>query len=787
MSRIIKRIFPLRFCLLLALLSGSTGVSAEDGRATAAASNETVYTRLNSSSLYERRKALDELMEVAPDESGTVEVLIRQFQSQDAEEARFSDFIQRVERALQSTASKTTWSSANVELLTSVLVHNDAYDARATNRTASTVAGVARFQVFSRKAINDLTTVLWHRVDKNPNRTRGDNTRDFVVQALTHISKRQGLPVAVIDECVTSLGSEGNASVRGKMVLLLDAVARSQPASEAMVQALSKRLFNDDKATVRVLAARALRGISVQRNHPRSIINYLQQAAAGDPDLVVRREALAGLMAAVAVHPLSTEVLTPEAMEQLLRAAVGDPDAKMRMQLFLALGKVYATRAMSPATLAVLLDRLGAEDDGKVRGRIAVILQELHARAGLDAAVMAPLIPLVTDDPEAEVRRAISQMFVEPPAGQDLAGWMTATAAAGLTPTDAATRIALPDRPAQLQRVAQPALRAQLRGQYVSALSGDRAPVVRSEILQGLFALSLADPLPPPVVAVLAQRLASDTDAGVRLEVAAVLLHNSMQHHRDSGPFYTALDDSDARVHTYAAFAVTELGNIDGDVMTGLLTQARDPSAHRHLRSYSLRRLALWRASGNDLPASLQADLLALTGEPDTELRAEVWNALGQFNLAEQDLHKATEDEDVGIRRMAWWKLEALGVAKPVWAKWRDPKQRLQLIAVGLLGATLLAVVAGAVFFFWRLLGWLGGARQQRGKLLAAQLLWLLAALLTVALDGGIVFIVALSHVGFSEKDLMQLIGVFSVILASYVVVTYLSWKLLPARASVAS
>jgi hypothetical protein len=400
---------------------------------------------------------------------------------------------------------------------------------------------------------------------------------------------------------------------------------------------------------------------------------------------------------------------------------------------------------------------------------------------------MEPLIPLLTDDPEAEVRRTISRMFVEPPAGQDLAGWMTATAAAGLTPADAATRIALPDRPAQRQRVAPPELRAQLRGQYVSALSADRAPVVRSEILQGLFALSLDDPLPPPVVAVLAQHLASDTDAGVRLEVVAVLLHNSVQHHRDSGPFYTALDDSDARVHTYAAFAVTELGNFDGDVMTGLLAHARDPSAHRHLRSYSLRRLALWRASGSDVPASLQADLLALTGEPDAELRAEVWNALGQFNLAEQDLRKATKDEDVGIRRMAWWKLEALGVAKPVWAKWRDPKQRLQLIAVGLLGMTLLAVVAGAVFFFWRLLRWLGGTRQQRGKMLAAQLLWLVAALLTVALDGGIVFIVALSHAGFSEKDLMQLIGVFGVILASFAVVTYLCWKLLPARPSVDS
>jgi len=97
-------------------------------------------------------------------------------------------------------------------------------------------------------------------------------------------------------------------------------------------------------------------------------------------------------------------------------------------------------------------------------------------------------------------------------------------------------------------------------------------------------------------------------------------------------------------------------------------------------------------------------------------------------------------------------------------------------------GATVLAVVAGAVLFFWRLLLWLVGTRQQQGKLLAAQLLWLVAALLTVALDGGIVFMVGVAHVGLSVKDLMQLNTVFSVILASYAAVTYLCWKLLPAR-----
>ena len=73
-----------------------------------------------------------------------------------------------------------------------------------------------------------------------------------------------------------------------------------------------------------------------------------------------------------------------------------------------------------------------------------------------------------------------------------------------------------------------------------------------------------------------------------------------------------------------------------------------------------------------------------------------------------------------------------------------------------------------------------GGTRQQRGKLLA-QLLWLVAALLTVALDGGLVFVVAITHVDLSVRDLMQLNAMFSVILVSYAAVTYLGWKLLPA------
>jgi HEAT repeat protein len=769
----------LRYCLLIVLLTGHMSLPAENGRGDVdanAVTSEAIYPRLHSSSIYERRKALEELMTVAPDDPGTVTVLIRQFRSQDAEEVRFSDFIRRVERALLVTASKTTWSPGNVELLTSVLVHNDAYDARVTNRTASTVAGVARYQVFSRKAIEDLTTVLWHRVDKNPKRTRNDNTRSYVVQALRHIRRRQGLPQAVIDAGVASLGSERNAGVRRETVLLIEDHAREQPASEAIVQALIGVLFGDDKATVRSLAARALRGISEQRGYPPSIVNALQQTAAGDPDPAVRHEALAGLMAAASVYPLSPGALPAEAVEQLLQAAAEDPDARVRFQALQALGKVYATQVPDPATLEVLLERLGEERDPEVRGFIAVTLQAIHARRQLDPAVIETLIPLVTDDPEQAVRNALSRMLLESPEGQDLVTWMKATAGMGLSPADAATTLAVPDGPSRNRREEQATLRARLRAHYVNALSEGRPLAVREEILQGLFTFSLTEPLSQPAVVALEQRLVSETDAGLRLQVAAVLLHNSLQHGRDSASFYPALDDGDAQVHTYAAFAVVEL-----NVWPGLLGYAGDPSIQRNLRVYSLRRLALWRATGRDLPVSVQAALLELTGGPDMEVRAEAWNALSQFNLDEQAWRRAARDDDLGIRRMAWRKLEALGIAKPVWAKWQDPKQRLQLIAVGLLGATILAVIAGALSFFWRLLCWWGGARQQRGKLLAAQLLWLVAALLTVALDGGLVFVVAIAHVDLSIKDLMQLNAMFSVILVSYGALTCLGWKLLPA------
>ena len=80
------------------------------------------------------------------------------------------------------------------------------------------------------------------------------------------------------------------------------------------------------------------------------------------------------------------------------------------------------------------------------------------------------------------------------------------------------------------------------------------------------------------------------------------------------------------------------------------------------------------------------------------------------------------------------------------------------------------------------LLLWWRGIRRHGGRLLAGRLLWLVAALLTVALDGAIVFMVALAHVGLSVKDLVQLNSVFGLILASYATVTCLGWKLLPAR-----
>jgi hypothetical protein len=773
----------LRFCLPLALLIGATSLPAQEKRADdgAAAAGEAIYPRLHGPSIDERRKALEELMSVAPDEPETVEVLIRLFQSPEAEEARYSDFMQRVSRAIQATSGKTTWPSGNVELLTSVLVHNDAYDSRAANLMAATVAGVARDQEFSLKAIDDLTTVLWRRVDKNPVRTRNDNTRSHVVEALRHIHKRQGLPRAVIDASVVSLATEKDAGVRRETVLLMDESARSQPATEAIVRALAEVLNADENAAVRTLAARALRGISEQRGHPQSIVRALQQAVAGDADSAVRREALAGLMAAAAAQPLSPEVLPAQAMRQLLQAASADPDAQVRFQVLQVLRKTYATRAPDASALEALLERLKTESDGKVRGLIAVSLQEIHARQPLSQTVIEPLIPLVTDDPMAEVRQAIGRMFVEAPAERDLTAWMKVTGNMGMSPANAATAVATLHGSPQNLRLEQSASRASLLRQYVGALSEGRPSDVREEILRGLFALSLTEPLPSQTAGVLQRGPDAETDPGLRLKAIAVQLHNSLQHRRETASFLPALNDGDARVHDYAAFALVELSAVDGDVLPGLLGYANDPSAHRNLRLYSLRRLALWQRAGRTLPDSAKAALLQLTGEPDAQLRAEAWNALHQFELDAQDWRRAAADEDLAIRRMGWRELEARGIAKPVWEKMRDPRQRLELMIVGLLSATVLSVVAGAVSFFWRLLLWWRGTREQRGRMLAAQLLWLIAALGAVALDAGIVFLAALSHSGFSQKDLMLLNTIFGVILAVYAALSYLGWKLLPA------
>jgi hypothetical protein len=63
MSPIMQLISLLRTCLLLALVTGSTSLPAQDGRAdtsvNAAVASAAIYPRLNSSSIYERRKALE--------------------------------------------------------------------------------------------------------------------------------------------------------------------------------------------------------------------------------------------------------------------------------------------------------------------------------------------------------------------------------------------------------------------------------------------------------------------------------------------------------------------------------------------------------------------------------------------------------------------------------------------------------------------------------------------------------------------------------------------------------
>jgi len=755
--------------LLLALALGVASALAPVARAGVAA--EAIAPRLQTGSIHERRKALDELMATAPEDAETAAALIRLLRSPDAEEARYADFMQRVGQAIQASAGKAAWPARNVELLTSVLVHNDAYDSRATSLTAATVAAVARQQQFTSKAIDDLSTVLWHRVDRNPNRARNDNTRPRVVRAFRYIRARQGLPQAVFDAGVASLATEGSVSVRREIVLLIDESARAEPASEAMVRALTQVLGADESAPVRVLAARALRGSSARQGHPAAMLGALQ-AAAMDPDPAVRREALAGLAAAAAVHAAS-----PGAMAQLLQAASGDPNAQMRLQVWQALRKHYAARAPDRPTRKVLLDRLGKETDPRVRGQIALTLQEIHAQRRFEAGELEPLIPQVTDDPAAEVRRALARMLVDPPARLDLAGWQNATRRMGLSLADAVSALAAPDKAAQND---QAALRAQLHGQYAIALSAGRPPAVRREILEGLFALSLRGPLPQPVADALARSLSSDADAELRLRAAAVLLHDSLQHDRDPAVFFPALDDADARVRDYTAFALVERNAVGGEVLPGLLANARDASVHRQLRLYSIRRLALWGRAGMALPEPVQVALLELTAAPDMELRAEAWNALRQLKLPAQEWRRAADDDDLGIRRLAWRELEALGVAKPLSAKWRDPKERRELIALGLLGTTVVVVLGGAAAFFWRLLLWWQGARQRWGRMLAAQLLWLAAALAAVTLDAGIVFVAALSHHGLSVKDLTLVNNLFGAVLAGYTALAFVAWKLLP-------
>ena len=716
-------------------------------------------------------------MAAAPEAPRTAEVLIGLLGSPEAEEARYADFMQRVGQAIQHAAQKATWPAVTVELLTATLVHNDAYDSRATSLTAATVASVARYQVFSPKAVDDLSTVLWHRVDRNPNRVRNDSTRARVVQALRHLGARQGLPQAVLDASVASLATEGNVSVRRETVLLIGEHARAQRAGANLAPALSAALENDASAEVRVLAARALRGMGERHGFPQPLSAGLLQSVAADPDPRVRREALAGLIAAGGALPPSAEPL-------LLQIASADSDERLRLQAVQALRATYVERAPGRAALEQLLARLPRESDGKVRALVAATLHDVDARQPLDSAALEPLVPLVTEDPMPEVRGAIGRLLLGSPAGQDLDGWLNATRDVGLTPARAVSAVAATPRAAQDESPAQRARHALLLAQFARALSAEGPAAVRHEILDGLFALSRAAPLPTEILDLVGRGLVAQSEVELRRRAAAVLLHDGLLARRTSERLVPALDDGDAGLRDFAAFAMVELNAGDGAVLPVLLGLAQDRSAHRNLRLYSLRRLALWKAGGAVLPATAAPGLLALTREADGEVRAQAWNAVRQLKLPANEWRRAAADDDLGIRRMAWWELQALGVAKPLSAKWRDPKERLQLVAVGVLAATALSVIGGAAAFFWRLLLWLRGDRRQQGRMLAAQLLWLLAALAAVTLDAGIVFLAALAHTGFSEKDLLQMDLVFGGILAAYVLLAIFAWQLLPTRSA---
>jgi hypothetical protein len=774
--------------LLFSVLAGATSLSAQDRRAdpsaSAAAAPEAIQSRLQDSSPYERRKALDELMAVPSSDLQTVEVLIQLFRSPASEDRRHADFMRQVGQSLQTLAARTAWTARQVELLTKTLVHNDAYDASTTDLIAATVAGVARNQAFSDPAIDDLRTVLWQRVDKNPQRMRSDNTRSHAMQALRHLRARQGLPPAVIGASVAALGAETNSDVRRETVLLIDEIALAQPASEAMVRALIDVLRSDPTASVRSLAARSLRVISEQRGHPKAMLEVLLQALASDADPAVRREALAAVIAATSALSLSPEALPAQNSHLLLQAASADPSADLRLRAWQALAKTYGARAPDAAALERLLDRLREDKDPKVRASVALTLKQIHARHGLREAVINALIPLITDDPQADVRLAIRRLIVEPPPGRDLAAWLRSTVGLRMSRDEATSAIALPDPPTPDQRVEAAELRTRLQQQYARTLSEDRPRGVRDEILRGYFELSLIEPLSHLAVEVLGRSLGSDADAGLRLQAAAVLLHHGLRHGREAGLLVKALDDGDGRVHSYAAFAMVELAGGDGDVLPGLLRHAQDRSAHRNLRLYCLQRLGQWNGAARRLPDSAQVLLLALTTEPDPEIRKDAWNVLRQFRLGAPHWRQAAADDGLEIQRMAWRELEARGIAKPIWAKWRDPRQRMELIATGLVLATVAALVVGAVAFTWRLLRWWRASRLQGRRMLAAQSLWLLAALSTLVVDGGLLFLVAVSHAGFSMKDAMTLNLILGVMIGLYVAFGWLAWKLLPASSA---
>ena len=772
-----------------------TSASAQEAGAQISAHIETpreaLYRRLDGPGHYAQKKALDELMSVAPDDDKTVEALIRLLQSRHAEEPQFRGYMTRVSNALKEIAGRATWSPENVELLTSILVNNDAYDARATDATASTVAAVARHQVFTSNAIGDLTRVLWYRVDKNPNRSRNDNTRSHLMRALRQIHRRQGLPQTVLDAALDSLPGETNSGLQREQLLLLDDIARAGPVTGGMLQVLVQLLHSAEQAAVRVLAAQALRHVCERRNHRRELMDEFLRAISEDPAPAVRREALAGLMAAASDRSVSgTEAqapprhsapaLPPGTVETLLEVAAKDTSTRVRYQALEVLGALYATQAPDPAIPRLLLDRLRVEGDDEVRGLIAVTLRESYERQGLSADLIAQLAGLVTDDPLPQVRREISRILLGPSVGQALANWMRATSAMGMSGAGVEGTLAPLQERLQERIVGQPSIRGRLLDRYVGALSAGRPVQVRREILAGLFALSLTTSLSERATDVLARTLISDANAELRLSAAAVLLQIAKDHPGITELFYPALDDPDAKVHTYAAFALVELNDVDGSVLSALLRFAGDASVPLNLRLYSLRRLIQGPSPGMKLLASAQDGLLRATREEDAGLRSAAWSALVRFDLTEQDWRRATADDDIEIQRMAWRQLQALGVSKPLTAMWRDPKERLEIVAVTLVGATLLQLVVGTVFFTWRLFLWWSSDRPRPGRMLAAALLWVLATVATVVVLAGILFVLAMAHRGISERDLIQLNLVFGTILAFYVAAGFLCRRLLP-------